>query len=112
MPYKIALVDLEPEFLKIESPKSFRMDATFQDNDGLFLLCPECFTKNKGNVGTHGVICWKPNVPQTMEPKPGRWSQTGSGFGDLSLVAGSSSVLLTAGCNAHFFIRNGIVTNA
>lgn len=103
------LTELEPEFLKLCDPegKSHRTDATFEDCDGLFFLCPVCFKANGGNVGTHGVICWKPHVPQTIQPTPGRWSQTGSGFHDLSLVAGSSSVLLQGGCNAHFFIQNG-----
>ena len=103
------LTELEPEFLKLSDPegKSYRTDATFQDCDGLFFLCPVCFKNNNGPVGTHGVICWKPHIPQTVAPTPGRWSQNGSGFHDLSLVAGSSSVLLQGGCNAHFWITNG-----
>lgn len=101
------LADLEPEFLKIVDDRSHRRDATFQDCDGIFFLCPLCFKANNGPVGTHGVICWKPHVPQTRSPTPGRWSIEGTGFHDLSLVAGSSSVLLMGGCNAHFFIKNG-----
>lgn len=105
------LTELEPQFLKLCDPAghSFRTDATFEDNDGLWFLCPVCFKNNGGNVGTHAIICWKPHVPQTIQPIPGRWAQTGSGFHDLSLVAGSSSVLLSGegGCKAHFFIRNG-----
>lgn len=103
------LTELEPKFLKLCDPegKSFDTRAGFQDNDGLWLLCPVCFKANSGPVGTHGIICWKPHVPQTIQPTPGRWSQTGSGFDDLTLVAASSSVLVIGGCNAHFFIRNG-----
>ena len=80
--------------------------------DGLLFLCPKCFKANKGPVGTHSVLCWKPHVPQTMSPKPGRWNITGTGFHDLSLVAGSSSVKLMGGCNWHGHVTKGEVTGA
>lgn len=101
------LSELEPEFLKLCDPegKSYRTDATFEDCDGLFLLCPVCFKNNAGRVGTHGIICWKPHVPQTIQPTPGRWPQTGGGFENLTLTP---SIFLTGpGCGAHFFITNG-----
>ena len=98
------LSELEPEFLKIINPTSYRTDAVFTDCDGIFFLCPVCFKNNNGAVGTHGIICWKPHVPQTMEPKPGRWPFTGTGFTDLSLTP---SVLINADCKAHFFVTNG-----
>src|SRR5690349_17736877 len=76
--------------------------------DGIELLCPKCFKANGGSIGTHQIICWRPRVPANIAPKPGRWEFHGVGLGDLTLVAGSSSVLLTGpGCQAHFFIRNG-----
>ena len=70
-------------------------------------LCPRCFQTNQGPVGTHRVICWRPHVPQSFFPVPGRWEMEGSGLSDLTLVAGSSSVLLRGGCDAHFFVRGG-----
>jgi hypothetical protein len=101
------LTELEPEFLKIDG-NSYRPVQTPQEADGIDFLCPVCFAANKGNVGTHHIICWKPQVPQTVSPVPGRWNILGSGFADLTLQAGSSSVLLrTAPCRAHFFIEKG-----
>jgi hypothetical protein len=100
------LLDLSPRFLK-------RMDNFWQDvespgaSDGIMFLCPKCFEQNKGPVGTHRVICWRPHVPADVNPKPGRWEMKGTGYADLSLVAGSSSVSLTGGCNAHFYVTNG-----
>ena len=79
------------------------------DCDGIMFLCPKCFAENGGPRGTHVVICWRPRVPPDVDPKPGRWEIVGSSFDDLSLVAGSSSVLLRGGCNAHFFIEKGAV---
>lgn len=78
------------------------------DADGIWLDCPVCFQANGGPVGTHAIICWRPRVPAEVFPKPGRWEFEGTGIDDLTLVAGSSSILLTGeGCGAHFHIRNG-----
>jgi hypothetical protein len=71
--------------------------------------CPLCFQTNSGPVGTHYVLCWRPRVPPQIKPAPGRWEFTGAGLDDLTLVAGSSSILLTDGCKAHFFIENGAI---
>ena len=98
---------LEPQFLKITSPGHFLRVDTIQEADGVIFLCPVCFKSNNGRVGTHSVICWQPHVPR-VSPYSGRWRFEGTGYGDLSLVAGSSSILLTGpGCGAHFFIRDG-----
>ena len=85
--------------------------------DGIIFLCPKCFAHNGGSVGTHSVICWNPSVPQTTSPKPGRWNLVGTGYHDLSLVVGSSSVLLNGRCwegaggeGWHGFVTNGEVT--
>jgi len=103
------LIELEPEFLRITGEGTFTRDATIND-DGLMFLCPVCFVNNgNSNVGTHRVICWTPKVPQTIQPTPGRWGMQGTGFDDLTLVAGSSSVRLIGGCNAHFFIQKGAI---
>ena len=105
------LTELEPEFWKFVDDKNFEVVDTIAEADGLRLLCPACFQTNGGPVGTHSVVCWEPNVPAHITPGPGRWTMTGSGFHDLSLVAGSSSVHLTGpGCGAHFVVANGEVT--
>ncbi len=82
---------------------------TLAEAQGVTFLCPKCFLANGGPKGTHSIVCWAPVVPQTVDPKPGRWELVGTGFADLTLRAGSSSVLLTdaAGCRAHFFVTNG-----
>jgi hypothetical protein len=76
---------------------------SLREADGILFLCPKCIAENRGPAGTHSVICWRPRVPANVDPKPGRWEFTGTRLDDLSLVAGSSSVLLTDGCAAHFF---------
>lgn len=80
---------------------------------GIFFLCPACYRANGGPVGTHGVICWEPRVPQSEVPGPGRWHMNGSSLDNLTLRASSSSVVVR-GCpnGAHFFVRNGQIGGA
>lgn len=98
------LRDLEPRFVTIVEPGHFQEHDDITKADGILFLCPKCFLANGGNVGTHSVLCWKPRVPQTEKPIPGRWPIDGTGYDDLSL---SPSVALTSGCMAHFFVRAG-----
>lgn len=77
--------------------------------DGVRFLCPKCFAEHPDGVGVHSVLCWRPRVPADVDPKPGRWEFEGTGLDDLTLRAGSSSILLIGGCNAHFFIEAGAI---
>ena len=105
------LADLDAKFLKRDDSHHFRFVDALAEADGIEFLCPKCFKENGGPVGTHAVICWSPSVPQDTLPTPGRWEMRGSGLADLTLVAGSSSVLLQGGCNAHFFVRDGVIVD-
>lgn len=102
------LAELEPTFLMRIDDAHWKMLDKIEGADGVQFLCPLCFSNN-GNrrEGVHSVVCWNPSVPQTTSPIPGRWEMRGTGYGDLTLVAGSSSVLITSGCKAHFLIRDG-----
>jgi hypothetical protein len=118
------LVDLDPWFIRLEtrpckpgpncsvvSPHTkhdYQIKTDFAHAEGILFLCPKCFIENKGVAGTHSVICWRPCVPDHVEPKPGRWEFQGTGFSDLTLVAHQSSVHLTGeGCGAHFRMEKG-----
>lgn len=105
------LVELNPKFLKREDAFHFRWVDTIGEADGVQFLCPKCFKANSGPIGTHSVICWDPSVPQDTSPTPGRWKMQGTSLDDLTLVAGSSSVLLKGGCAAHFYVRNGAIVD-
>lgn len=102
--------ELEAVFLKIEDAKHWREVDVITDADGVRFLCPVCFDDPPvGPIGCHSIICWQPHVDQSHTPKPGRWTFVGTNLDDLSLVAGSSSVLLTSGCAVHFHVRDGRV---
>lgn len=102
------LAELEPQFLKIKDERTYLHVDNIKEADGIDFLCPVCFVANgNSNKGTHHIMCWQLHVPQTHYPIPGRWNFLGTCFTDLTLQNGSSSVLLTGGCRAHFFIKNG-----
>lgn len=107
------LRELEAAFLTIidERITSFA-DVPFNEAQGVWFMCPKCYVKNSGPVGTHWVICWFADrgVPDDKFPLPGRWNPSGTCIDDLTFVGpGAASVLLTApeGCGWHGFIRDG-----
>jgi hypothetical protein len=100
---------LDPKLIKRINDSTYEDSKDLKDSDGILFLCPVCFLANKGPAGTHSVICWQPQVPQSTHPTPGRWTFSGDSIDNLTLTAGSSSILLKSDCNAHFFIRNGEV---
>jgi hypothetical protein len=106
------LIELDPRLYKVLDDRTYQEVESVAEADGVWFLCPVCFRANGGPVGTHQVACWRPRVPLTISPAPGRWELVGTGLADLSLVAGSSSVLLTSGCRAHFFVRSGEIVIA
>lgn len=107
------LTDLKPYFVKRIDDTHFKIVKKLSNADGVEFLCPKCFEANHhSSIGVHSVLCWSPSVPQTTSPTPGRWEMLGTGLDDLTLRAGSSSVLLTEGCQAHFFIENGAIRDA
>ena len=106
----MTLVDLEPQFLKLKTldvDTGAQIVDRLEDADGIWFSCPKCTQDLGTRVGAHSVICWRPRVPQTITPKPGRWEFSGTGMADLTLRAGSSSILLTSGCRAHFYVEAG-----
>ncbi len=111
------LTELEPTFLVRkpgEGDKVFTLVDEIGGAEGIQFLCPVCFAKNGGRVGTHIVICWTPAVPATVSPSPGRWVLKGTGYDDLTLDAqqpgGARSVKLEGGCMAHFSVTAGAIT--
>ena len=107
MPYR----RLHSQFLHMDFDSElydYRGEITLAECDGIKFVCPKCADKDG-----HQIILWKPHVPITAKWEgPGRWEMVGSGVDDITLVAGTSSVQLLTGCQAHFFINGGVVTPA
>jgi hypothetical protein len=129
------LTELEPEFHRYESRGESigiqQQDGTvlgavkatqylvpverLEDAQGIMFLCPVCFQKNGGNVGTHSVDVTFRDRGATDEQgshnnegKPSRWEVSGSGFADLT--TNPSIHLAGPGCGWHGWIKNGDVT--
>jgi hypothetical protein len=101
---------LEPKFLSLESENVYRTHDNIAEAQGICFICPGCFIKNGGPVGTHSIICWFNNrgVPPDKSPGPGRWNPSGTGYEDLTFVGpGATSVLELGGCGVHFLVENG-----
>lgn len=92
----------------------FHNVETVAEADGVCFLCPACFEKNGGSVGTHGVMVTfeARNVPDAAgsrdaSGKPSRWAASGTTIDDLVLTP---SILLDAdrapdqGCHWHGFV--------
>ena len=110
------LRELDPQFLRHElrdGVETHHYVETLVEAQGVKFLCPKCFAKNGGPVGTHSVICWSRSrgTPDSASPSPGRWALDGNGIDDLTLNAdppsSARSVLLNGGCGWHGFVTNG-----
>jgi hypothetical protein len=122
----LRLIDLDPEWITDYDAGAHSMrrkhdlahavsDASadghgstdLQHAQGVMFLCPVCFVKNGGAVGTESVLCWFKDrgVPADALPGPGRWTCTGTSFADLTL---SPSVNVDDG-HWHGWVQNGEV---
>lgn len=107
----IPFMELDPVFIiRTGNTRQRFADVSLEKADGVLFLCPKCFEKNGGSIGTHSVICWKPHIPQDVAPKPGRWTFTGTGLNDLTITPSVNLDVVKGGCKWHGFIRNGEAT--
>lgn len=127
------LLDLEPSFLRhaVETAGphhgrplpdgttqwgGFDTDVFYEETDlaradGVEYLCPLCFQKNGGAVGTHSLHTYfagrgvPDHLGKDSNGQTVRWTiVSGSGLHDLTL---SPSILVKTGCGWHGFITNG-----
>jgi hypothetical protein len=90
---------------------------TLAEAQGVDLLCPKCFTKNAGNVGTHWITvtfagrgALDHQGCHGLDGKPTRWQVSGTSIEDLTTMP---SILLSGpGCGWHGFIENGAIVRS
>lgn len=111
------LTELEPLFIRYESREAdeYKVPVPLAEAQGIFFLCPVCFTKNNGPVGTHGVeVTFRDRGvaddqgSHNTAGEPSRWAVTGTGVEDLTLTP--SIHLASSPCAWHGFITNGEVS--
>lgn len=96
-----------------ERDREYRVPVTtLAEAQGIDFLCPVCFVKNGGPMGTHGVDVTFADrgVSDALgshndKGAPSRWSVSGS---DVSNLTTQPSIFLTSSpCQWHGFITNG-----
>ena len=102
-----ALRDLDAELIQFAGAGRMHTTIDLATAQGVMFLCPQCFARNGGEVGTHSVICWfrDRGVSAEASPGPGRWSVSGNSLDDLTLAP--SVHLSGPGCGWHGWVRNG-----
>ena len=95
----MTLESLEPRFVMIDGA-GWRPVDTLGEAQGIECTCPSC--------RSHPLLAWfrGRGVPDGLEPGPGRWTLSGTGYGDLTLAPS-----INVRC-WHGFVRGGRVTNA
>ena len=126
------LIDLDPQFVRYVTQNKDEQVAegrispaeylhhldSLTDAQGIVFLCPTCFVKNSGAVGTHGIeVSFSGRGVQdhqgsrNRQGKPSRWNASGAGYSDLTLMP---SVLIDPAkpaCDGwHGFITAGSIS--
>ncbi len=114
------LRDLDASFVGQLSAdgRSYREVDTLAEAQGVMFQCPKCaagkpIEEEEGRRfvrGAHSVLCWFRNrgVPDSQDPKPGRWNPSGTSLDDLTFIGpGLFSIHLIGGCNWHGYVKNG-----
>lgn len=101
------LTDLDPQFLMAKTKTRYAHTDDAAKAQGIMFLCPVCFKKNKGAVGTHSVIVWFDGRGTLKECDGPRWSVRGSNYGDLTIAP---SIHTIGGCGWHGHVKKGEVT--
>lgn len=89
----------------------FRVVENLADADRVQFLCPLCFQRNGGKIGTHRIAIdlegrGTPDEAccHNDQGQPVRWSFSGSCLADLTLAP---SILILHGCQWHGFVQQG-----
>ena len=120
------LTELEPQFMTYETRPYPSVDAgnyihrvdTLVEAQGIIFLCPVCFAKNNGPVGTHAIeVSFAGRDVQdhqgshSRDGQPVRWNASGSTYDDLTLTPSILIDECKPACDGwHGFITNGAIT--
>lgn len=98
------LTDLEPQFHRYETRpdppgapgfggECMHHVDSLAEAQGIIFLCPGCFAKNGGAVGTHAIeVSFAGRGVQdhqgshNRQGQPSRWNVSGAGYADLTLA--------------------------
>lgn len=113
------LTELEPQFMRYETSdhEYLREVDSLAEAQGVQFLCPSCFVRNNGNIGTHyievtfadrGVL--DNQGSHNREGRPSRWIVSGTGYSDLTTLPSILIDEAKPACDGwHGHITNGEV---
>ncbi len=80
------LADMEGRLYRREADGALVRVETVAEADGVMFLCPSCYDRNSGDVGTHSILVWIAGreIPASETPLP-RWDASGTALADLTL---------------------------
>lgn len=89
----MTLLELHPRFMRLtrteEPPErwSWHEVETLAEADGVSFLDPKEYQESEGKRACT-ILCWfrGRQIPDDLNPGPGRWTPTGSGLQDLTLM--------------------------
>lgn len=112
------LIELEPQFIRYETraEREYLLHVgSLSEAQGIQFLCPVCFAKNGGPIGTHGVeVTFARRGVAAHQGShdragaPSRWNVSGADYEDLTTTP---SILIDPALPAcagwHGYITNG-----
>jgi hypothetical protein len=105
--HPMRLTALEPQFVKQEGKGFLHVDS-LEQAQGILFLCPFCYQKNGGDIGTHSVLVWFRNRGVIDEEH--EWIVSGTGYNDLTLQPSIDLTQNTTQPCWHGFVTGGEVT--
>jgi len=106
----VKLIDLRPEFIRSMNDYSWICisDTIISDRvSGIKFKCPKCFLELGDLDKTHYIFLWRPNAPQGLTHKFGRFEFSNKWIQTLTL---SAPIYLSSRCRASFVLENGEIT--
>lgn len=93
------LRDLDATFVQHIGSGNFNEVNTLREANGVLFDCPKC--------GRHSVLAWDRSIAADIEPKPGRWTFSGTCIDDLTLDPSVDLSRSGVGCLWHGWVKNG-----
>jgi hypothetical protein len=115
------LTELEPQFEcygRRDGHDILRHVDSLEEAQGIQFLCPSCFVRHGGSVGTHwvevsfaGRSVEEKQGSHNRDGQPSRWNVSGTGYSDLTTTPSILIDPAEPACSGwHGFITNGEIT--
>ena len=111
LPFSFSLRELEAKWIRHIDDRVSEYVDDFELATGIEFLCPVCFRRNGGPVGTHITRCWfaERGVPPDQAPGPGRWLPSPAATFDTLTFVNPGQRSIRSGSHWHGYVKAGRV---